>query len=256
MPVINRYIIHRLRHQRPPAARARFFAGQPPATLHLVPDLFPSDATFQRLPASDADLLYRSRLEIGAPTGVVLNELIEHTPWRAESVVVWGKRHLQPRLTAWYGDEDARYEYSGLELDPWPWTPRLLVIKASVERAAGSRFNSVLLNYYRNERDSMGMHSDDEPELGAEPVIASLSLGEARTLVFRHRSDRRRKSIRIELGDGCLLLMRGATQRNWKHGIAKERRPCGARVNLTFRRIVQHPALRQASHARPASAPR
>ena len=141
----------------------------------------------QRLPASDADLLYRSRLEIGAPTGAVLNELIERTPWRAESVVVWGKPYLQPRLTAWYGDEDARYEYSGLELDPLPWTPRLLAIKASVERAAGSRFNSVLLNYYRNERDSMGMHSDDEPELGAEPVIASLSLGEARTLVFRHR---------------------------------------------------------------------
>ncbi len=84
----------------------------------------------------------------------------------------------------------------------------------------------------------MGMHSDDEPELGAEPVIASLSLGEVRTLVFRHRSDRSRKSLRIELGDGSLLLMRGATQRNWKHGIAKERRPCGARVNLTFRRIL------------------
>jgi alkylated DNA repair dioxygenase AlkB len=203
-----------------------------------VADLFPSDDTFQRLPASDAELLFRSRLDIGAPTRAVLSELIELTPWRAESVVVWGKPYLQPRLTAWYGDEDARYEYSGLELDPLPWTPRLLAIKASVERAADCRFNSVLLNYYRNERDSMGMHSDDEPELGAEPVIASLSLGAARTLVFRHRSDRSRKPLRIELGDGSLLLMRGATQSHWKHGIAKERRPCGARVNLTFRRIV------------------
>jgi alkylated DNA repair dioxygenase AlkB len=220
-----------------------------------VPDLFPSDAC-QRLPASDADLVYRSCLDVGAPTGAVLRELIERTPWRAESVVVWGKPYLQPRLTAWYGDEDARYEYSGLELDPLPWTPRLLAIKASVERAAGSRFNSVLLNYYRNERDSMGMHSDDEPQLGAEPVIASLSLGEARTLVFRHRLDRSRKSIRIELGDGSLLLMRGATQRNWKHGIAKERRPCGARVNLTFRRIIQPPVSLEASRPRPASAPR
>jgi alkylated DNA repair dioxygenase AlkB len=209
-----------------------------------VPDLFESDATFRRLPASDADLLYRSRLEIGAPTGALLRELIELTPWRTDSVVVWGKPYLQPRLTAWYGDQDARYEYSGLELAPLPWTPRLLAIRASVERAAGSPFNSVLLNYYRNERDSMGMHSDDEPELGAEPVIASLSLGETRTLVFRHRSDRSLKSFRIELGDGSLLLMRGATQRNWKHGIAKERRPCGARVNLTFRRIVPRTASR------------
>ncbi len=209
-----------------------------------MPDLFQSDAALERLPASDGDLLYGSRLEIGAPTRSVLNELIELTPWQAESVIVWGKTYRQPRLTAWYGDEDARYEYSGLELDPLPWTPRLLAIRASVERAAGSRFNSVLLNYYRNERDSMGMHSDDEPELGEEPVIASLSLGGARTLVFRHRSDRTRKSFRVELGDGSLLLMRGATQRNWKHGIAKERRPCGARVNLTFRRIVQRTALR------------
>jgi alkylated DNA repair dioxygenase AlkB len=100
------------------------------------------------------------------------------------------------------------------------------------------------LNYYRNERDSMGMHSDDEPELGSAPIIASLSLGAARTLVFRHRSGRCRKPLRIELGNGSLLLMRGATQSHWKHGIAKERRPCGARVNLTFRRIIQRAALR------------
>jgi alkylated DNA repair dioxygenase AlkB len=204
-----------------------------------VPDLFQSDEEFHRVQAADAELLYNARFDLGTPAADVLSELIECTPWRSDSVVLWGRTYLQPRLTAWYGDEDARYEYSGLELDPLPWTPRLLAIKASVERAAGSRFNSVLLNYYRNERDSMGMHSDDEPELGAEPVIASLSLGELRTLVFRHRSDRSRKSIRIELGDGSLLLMRGATQSNWKHGIAKERRPCGARVNLTFRWIVR-----------------
>jgi alkylated DNA repair dioxygenase AlkB len=180
-----------------------------------------------------------------------LSELIEHTPWRAESVVVWGRTYLQPRLTAWYGEEGARYVYAGLELDPLPWTARLLALKARVEQAVGHRFNGVLLNYYRNERDSMGMHSDDEPELGPSPVIASLSLGEARTLVFRHRSDRGRKSIRLELGDGSLLLMRGATQRHWKHGIAQERRPCGARVNLTFRRILERPAAREAGQSRP-----
>jgi alkylated DNA repair dioxygenase AlkB len=217
-----------------------------------VPDLFQSESVFQRIPASDADLLYKSRLDIGAPTAVVLSELIERTPWRADSVVVWGKRHLQPRLTAWYGDADARYEYSGLALDPLPWTPRLLAIKERVEDAAGSRFNSVLLNYYRDGRDSMGMHSDDEPELGPQPVIASLSLGETRTLVFKHRADRDRKSLRIELGDGSLLLMRGAAQRNWRHGIAKEPRPCGPRVNLTFRRIVLRRASGRPSYSRQA----
>ncbi|MGA2398138.1 MAG: alpha-ketoglutarate-dependent dioxygenase AlkB [Steroidobacteraceae bacterium] len=204
-----------------------------------MPDLSSSDAAFQRLPATDADLLYMvSPLQIGAPSVQVLRELIEATPWRAESVILWGRRYPQPRLTAWYGDRDARYVYSGIELDPLPWTPRLLAIKASVERATGNRFNSVLMNYYRNERDSMGMHSDDEPELGAAPIIASLSFGDARTLIFRHRFDRSRKPLRIELGDRSLLLMQGATQRNWKHGIAKERRPRGARVNLTFRHIL------------------
>jgi alkylated DNA repair dioxygenase AlkB len=206
-----------------------------------VPDLFQSDARLEPLPGSGGELLYRSHLEVGVPTRDLLNELIEHTPWRSDSVVLWGKAYLQPRLTAWYGDEDARYEYSGLWLDPLPWTPRLLSIKSVIETATGSPFNSVLLNYYRNERDSMGMHSDDEPELGPLPVIASFSLGEARTLVFRHRSDRSRGALRLELGDGSLLLMRGASQRNWKHGIAKERRACGARVNLTFRRIFRDP---------------
>lgn len=200
-----------------------------------------TDAPFRRIAVSDADLLYWPQIRINAPTAEVLRELIERTPWRNESLVLWGKRYPQPRLTAWYGDADSRYEYSGVALDPLPWTPPLLDIRASIERATGHRFNSVLLNYYRNERDSMGMHSDDEAELGEQPAIASFSLGEARTVVFKHKTDRMRKSIRIELGDGSLLLMRGATQRNWKHGIGKSKRPLGARVNLTFRRIVQRP---------------
>jgi alkylated DNA repair dioxygenase AlkB len=199
------------------------------------------DAMQQRFARSDPDLIYDPRPALGASASDVLRELIEKTPWRVESVVLWGKTYRQPRLTAWYGDPDARYEYSGIELDPLPWTPRLRTLRERVEEAADTRFNSVLLNYYRNERDSMGMHSDDEPELGAQPVIASLSLGETRTLVFRHRFERSRKALRIELADGSLLVMRGATQRNWKHGIAKESRACGARINLTFRRIARAP---------------
>lgn len=106
-----------------------------------------------------------------------------------------------------------------------------------VEDHAGVAFNSVLLNYYRDNRDSMGFHSDDEPELGPRPVIASLSLGTPRTLVFKPRGDLRADDVKLVLESGSLLLMRGDTQKNWKHGIMKQTRPCGGRVNLTFRRV-------------------
>ena len=96
----------------------------------------------------------------------------------------------------------------------------------------------MLLNYYRDQRDSMGMHSDDEPELGSNPTIASVSLGEQRTLVLKHKFRKELKPVHLPLDSGSLLLMKGATQHHWKHGINKESRPCGPRVNLTFRRIV------------------
>jgi alkylated DNA repair dioxygenase AlkB len=106
-----------------------------------------------------------------------------------------------------------------------------------MESIAEARFNSVLLNYYRDQRDSMGFHSDDEPELGDRPVIASLSLGEERTFVFKHRKVKTLKPVRLKLASGSLLLMKGETQSYWKHGIDKESRRCGPRVNLTFRSI-------------------
>jgi alkylated DNA repair dioxygenase AlkB len=122
-----------------------------------------------------------------------------------------------------------------LRLEPLPWTALLLEIRAAVETACGQRFNSVLLNRYRNERDSMGMHSDDEPELGKDPVIASLSYGATRTFILRHKRDKR--TVRLPLEDGSLLLMSGQLQRNWLHGINKSTRPLGERLNLTFRYI-------------------
>ncbi|MFB3079593.1 MAG: alpha-ketoglutarate-dependent dioxygenase AlkB, partial [Lysobacterales bacterium] len=145
---------------------------------------------------------------------------------------------LQPRLMAWYGDEYARYTYSGIELEPLPWSPLLADIKNQIERASGARFNSVLLNYYRDQRDSMGFHSDDEPELGRRPVIASLSLGEERTFVMKHKRDRGLTTVRLKLASGSLLVMKGSTQQNWRHGINKLQRSCGPRVNMTFRRII------------------
>ncbi len=193
---------------------------------------------FDRIPVPDADLLLMASLLLGPPPEEVLARLVEETPWRSEKIVMWGREYAQPRLLAWYGDPGAAYAYSGTRYEPLAWTPLLADLRRRVEDAAGAEFNSVLLNFYRGERDSMGMHSDDEPELGPEPVIASLSLGATRTLVLRHRSNRSIQNVRIPLESGSLLVMRGATQRHWQHGIAKLARPCGPRVNLTFRRIV------------------
>ena len=185
----------------------------------------------------DAEVYYLSNLELGHSHNAELHQLIADVPWRHEEIFVWGKMYQQPRLIAWYGDRGVDYTYSGLRLIPLAWTDLLLEIRRRVESAAATDFNSVLLNYYRDNRDSMGFHSDDEPELGERPAIASLSLGEERTFVLKHKVDKLAKIVRLRLASGSFLLMKGETQRYWKHGIAKETRPCGPRVNLTFRRI-------------------
>ncbi len=196
-------------------------------------DLFTSSNSLIPIPIPDGELLWLEQLPLPLDNAEVLARLIAETAWRAESISLWGKQHLQPRLTAWHGD--ARYSYSGLDLAPLPFTPLLLTIKQAVELATGQGFNSVLLNYYRNERDSMGMHSDDEPELGREPAIASLSFGASRTFILRHRHTK--QTVKLALSDGSLLLMRGKTQHFWLHGINKSVRPIGPRLNLTFRNI-------------------
>ncbi|MCC6070233.1 alpha-ketoglutarate-dependent dioxygenase AlkB family protein [Massilia sp. GCM10020059] len=196
-------------------------------------DLFPSSNTLIPIPIPDGELLWLAQLPLGLANEEVLARLVAQTSWRAESITLWGKQHLQPRLTAWYGD--ARYSYSGLDLEPLPFTPLLLEIKRAVETVTGEAFNSVLLNYYRDGRDSMGMHSDDEAELGPEPAIASLSLGATRTFILRHRQSK--QTVKLDLTSGSVLLMRGKTQHFWLHGINKSARQTGPRVNLTFRKI-------------------
>lgn len=200
-------------------------------------DLFTPSGELRLLDIADAEIYYQSLLDLSASADVVLRQLIEQVPWRAEEVTVWGKRYQQPRLIAWFGDEGAQYSYSGVDLEPLRWTPLIADIRQRVESATSLRFNSVLLNYYRDHRDSMGYHSDDEPELGKKPAIASVSLGETRTFVLKHKTRRDMKPIKLDLESGSLLLMKGVTQQHWKHGIDKLDRPCGPRVNLTFRRI-------------------
>jgi alkylated DNA repair dioxygenase AlkB len=200
-------------------------------------DLVSSTAVLQKIPIPDAEVYYLDSIELGGSSKEILRQLIGNISWRQESLVVRGKTFLQPRLVAWYGDSDSVYSYSGIRLTPLPWTDLLLATRKRVERVAGASFNSVLLNYYRDNRDGMGLHSDDEPELGNRPVIASLSLGEERTIVLRHNTNKFVKPVRLRLVCGSFLLMKGETQRHWKHGIAKVKRSCGPRVNLTFRRI-------------------
>lgn len=204
----------------------------------MIPGLFDGDDQLQELPLPDAELKFTRSLALNFPPQDVLRKLIASTPWRAEKVTVWGKTFDQPRLIAWYGDAGRNYSYSGIAMDPLPWTDLLRSLLTAVERVAGVGFNSVLLNYYRNENDSMGFHSDDERELGPRPTIASLSFGAERTFIFKHKTRKDLKPFRIRLPSGSLLLMQGVTQSNWKHAIEKERQPLGPRVNLTFRQIL------------------
>ena len=196
-------------------------------------DLFASPAQLTPIPLTGGAVSMLAQLPLGLAYDEVLARLIAETEWREESITLWGKQYLQPRLTAWHGE--ARYTYSGLTLDPQPWTALQLAIKSAVEAVSGHRFNSLLLNYYRDGRDSMGMHSDDEAELGPQPVIASFSVGQVRTFILRHK--RTKETLKLDLPSGCLLLMQGETQRNWLHGINKSAREMGPRVNLTFRII-------------------
>ena len=164
----------------------------------------------------------------------IFEQLKAQISWRQE-VMRFGRREvLQPRLTAWYGDDGKTYVYSGIRNQPLPWTALLLSLKARAEGFAESAFNSVLLNYYRDGGDSVGWHADNEPELGERPVIASLSFGATRTFELRKRTTG--KVARLALTSGSIVVMRGTTQQHWVQRVPKEPGRSG-RTNLTFRFI-------------------
>lgn len=164
-------------------------------------------------------------------------------PWRQPVVTVYGRRHPVPRLTCWLGDPGCAYRYSGLVEPPHPWTAPLSHLRDRLAAHLGVGFNSLLLNRYRDGRDRMGWHADDEPELAADHPIASLSLGASRTLRFRPRPSRLPAAmappepLAVELRDGDLLVMRAPTQRYWHHGLPVRQRVKAERFNLTFRQI-------------------
>jgi alkylated DNA repair dioxygenase AlkB len=164
----------------------------------------------------------------------LLDELRTSIAWRQETATVMGRRVAIPRLTAWHGE--AGYVYSGIAMKPAAWTPPLLELKGCAEAHAGQAFNSVLLNLYRDGRDSVSWHADNEPGLGRHPVIASISLGATRRFQLKHRTCAER--IAIDLTHGSCLIMAGAIQHHWLHQLPKTAHPVGPRINLTFRRMA------------------
>jgi len=198
----------------------------------IVPSL-----EIKHLSIPDAEIELYSSCFPGNESDKIFQMLLLQVHWRQEKIKCYGKEADIPRLTAWYGDAGKRYVYSGIAMEPEPWLPALLYIKSRVEEIAKFSFNSVLLNLYRDGRDSIAWHSDDEPDLGKQPVIASLSFGGERKFQLKHKVKKEQERVELSLTHGSLLLMKGQTQEYWQHQIPKTSKPAMPRINLTFRLI-------------------
>ncbi len=184
----------------------------------------------------DTKLCFSPAFLIVSETRALFDELCAGLPWTQHRVRLFGRELAAPRLSCWIGDESCRYRYSGQLHTPQPWPEVLRTLRGRIEVATKARFNSVLANLYRDGADSIAWHADNEPELGPEPGIASLSLGAARRFCLRHRQD---PACQAEwwLTDGSLLYMAGRTQAHYRHTVPKTRKPVGPRINLSFRWI-------------------
>jgi alkylated DNA repair dioxygenase AlkB len=180
--------------------------------------------------------LYESFLQ--ADHALLLFEALRRqADWKSQAIKLFGREVLQPRLVASYADAGVQYGYSGLKLKSALWLPELAELKKRIERVlAPLYFNSLLLNYYRHQQDSMGWHRDNEKELGSDPVIASLSLGATRDFHLRRYADKSNLQ-KLSLTNGSLLVMSGRTQHDWEHCLPKRQRKIGERINLTFRLV-------------------
>ena len=192
---------------------------------------------WQALPMPGADLRLMPHWLGAVEADALLDELQRSIPWEVHRISIFGREVDSPRLSCWIGDPDATYVYSRTRFEPRPWSHALAALRMRAEQACGVRFNSVLANLYRDGRDAMGWHSDDEPELGPRPAIASVSLGAVRRFCLRPRAkaETRRELRSIELPHGSLLLMAGETQRHYQHALPRTSVAVGPRLNLTFR---------------------
>nr|WP_315171152.1 alpha-ketoglutarate-dependent dioxygenase AlkB [uncultured Flavobacterium sp.] len=184
----------------------------------------------------DASIIYYPNFFSNEEAAILFDTLQKEIPWQQDDIKVYGKVYPQPRLTALFGNEGKSYSYSNITMHPHKWSPLLMSIKEKVEKATEAIYSTVLLNYYRDGRDSNGWHADNEKELGINPIIASLSFGAERVFQLKHNHLQNQK-INLTLKHGSLLLMKGTTQHFWKHQIPKTTKPIGPRINLTFRII-------------------
>ena len=185
----------------------------------------------------DAEIIYYPNFFDTEESDLLFQELLLTIPWQQDDIKVFGKVHAQPRLTALFGNEGKSYSYSNIKMQPHSWNPILQNLKLKAEVVSATEFTTVLLNLYRDGKDSNGWHADNEKELGTNPVIASMSFGAERYFHLQHNNDKNLK-LKILLEHGSLLIMKGTTQHFWKHQIPKTAKPIGSRINLTFRSIV------------------
>ncbi|WP_456440451.1 alpha-ketoglutarate-dependent dioxygenase AlkB family protein [Psychroserpens sp.] len=197
-------------------------------------DLFSEEKTILQLP--DAELIYIPNFIIQQKANHYFEYLKSNIDWQQDNITIFDKTYKQPRLTAFYSENKASYSYSNIKMYPKAFTAELLEMKHDIEEEALHKFTSILINLYRDGNDSIGWHADNEKELGKNPVIASLSLGEARPFHFKHRNLKEER-YKIVLEHGSLLLMKGAMQHHWLHQIVKTKKAIGERINLTFRSL-------------------
>jgi alkylated DNA repair dioxygenase AlkB len=199
-------------------------------------DLFSSEKQHMILP--NAELIYVPDFFKIQEANYYFNAINNQTQWQHDDITVFGKTYKQPRLTALFGDTNQPYSYSNITMYPKAFTPILNEIKEKVEDFSNEKFNTLLINLYRDGNDSNGWHADNEKELGTNPVIASISLGEERPFHFKHRALKTERH-KIDLKHGSLLLMKGEMQHFWLHQIAKTKRKIQPRINLTFRKLFK-----------------
>lgn len=191
----------------------------------------------KEIPLADGELTFWPAIFSDQESTYWLQLLQSQVAWRQDDIVMFGKTVTIPRLQAWYGEPGTGYQYSGLRMEPNPWNDALTFLKQRVESLTFGDFNSVLINQYRDGNDCVGWHSDDEPELGQRPVIASLSFGAQRRFRLRHKITK--DSTELILPSGSLLLMSGDTQKYWQHAILREKKVDQPRINLTFRYVFR-----------------
>ncbi|NMH27870.1 alpha-ketoglutarate-dependent dioxygenase AlkB family protein [Flavobacterium silvaticum] len=191
---------------------------------------------FQNLLPQDGAAFYIPNAIPEPEADTFLKTLTNEIPWQNDSVTIFGKTHITRRETAWFGDSDFAYTYSGSTKVALPWTDDLLKLKQIAEERSGESFNSCLLNFYHDGNDGMGWHSDNEKTLSADSSIVSLSLGAGRNFSFRHKTSK--ETVSLHLQNGSLLLMKPPTQQFWHHSLPKTKKVVEPRINLTFRKFI------------------